>query len=543
MTLPINRLPSEVLSAIFIVVRNNHQYDPMEPPDRHWIRVTHVSCHWRAVALGCRVLWSEVNLKLKTSWKDYGGTMAMMRRAESAPLRLYINYEQPLGPGNMALKIWPQPSKGSTTDACSVTPRVESLIMHGYEKKKEDLRRAMTLYLPHLRSCRMSDPPDTLAEFDWSKLRSLAYAKSSIDWSSAMLQSPRDLRSLEVEMDLQDVWVDIPTNYAGNVIGDLGQIANLLARHPQLQELALLDSLPSWTTEDDIRQVHAIVYPRMAHLDIAHQDFRAARFVLRLLRLPVTCRVGLALRPSILHKDVEIPQPADWLQLWQLVFEREISLDPAAAPPRYAVMKIACREESKGIWDVELRAFMSQGAASAHSELLLPSMPAKDVAAHLAWIRDPFAALSVSTLVVDLHTERRNTEWLAVTKKMTSVHTVRINAIGWDLSEMVAFLAPVEGHADSVLPNMHTLVLTDGDIHTRPGDMRAFPATEAREEIKAFGAALRDRVVDGRLRELHINCVMHARLAEGWLTALETALPGLKINWVWGREEVEVLQR
>ncbi|EPS94230.1 hypothetical protein FOMPIDRAFT_1055261 [Fomitopsis schrenkii] len=62
---PISRLPPEVLSEIFLQhVRHcaDHvgPYRPPGVPVGRWIRVTHVSAHWRETALRCAVLWSHL---------------------------------------------------------------------------------------------------------------------------------------------------------------------------------------------------------------------------------------------------------------------------------------------------------------------------------------------------------------------------------------------------------------------------------------------------------------------------------------------------
>ncbi|KAJ2921808.1 hypothetical protein H1R20_g15288, partial [Candolleomyces eurysporus] len=71
-------LPPEILSNIFIALRrivaNGYSYRSS------WVRVTHVCRHWRAVALDCPALWSDllfVNPK---------GTEVMLQRAKNAPL-------------------------------------------------------------------------------------------------------------------------------------------------------------------------------------------------------------------------------------------------------------------------------------------------------------------------------------------------------------------------------------------------------------------------------------------------------------------------
>ncbi|KAF5342673.1 hypothetical protein D9611_001287 [Ephemerocybe angulata] len=56
---PVNRLPVEVLSHIFLVLYRTVQTEVEEGQKGFWIYATHVCRHWRAVALGCAALWCD----------------------------------------------------------------------------------------------------------------------------------------------------------------------------------------------------------------------------------------------------------------------------------------------------------------------------------------------------------------------------------------------------------------------------------------------------------------------------------------------------
>ncbi|RXW19998.1 hypothetical protein EST38_g5865 [Candolleomyces aberdarensis] len=74
--------PPEILSNIFIILRRligtGHGY--YYTPPASWAHVTHVCRHWRAVALDCPALWSEL---LFVSPKT---TEMMLQRSKNAPL-------------------------------------------------------------------------------------------------------------------------------------------------------------------------------------------------------------------------------------------------------------------------------------------------------------------------------------------------------------------------------------------------------------------------------------------------------------------------
>ncbi|KAF6759742.1 hypothetical protein DFP72DRAFT_115969 [Ephemerocybe angulata] len=56
---PVNRLPAEVLSHIFLILYWTVQAEAAENQKVFWIYATHVCRQWRAVALGCAALWSD----------------------------------------------------------------------------------------------------------------------------------------------------------------------------------------------------------------------------------------------------------------------------------------------------------------------------------------------------------------------------------------------------------------------------------------------------------------------------------------------------
>lgn len=76
------RLPPEILSCIFLKAQEN---DPF--PNRFtWIRLTHVCRHWRAVALSCPVLWSNIVVPNKAL------VDCMLHRSKGTLLRLDLDY-------------------------------------------------------------------------------------------------------------------------------------------------------------------------------------------------------------------------------------------------------------------------------------------------------------------------------------------------------------------------------------------------------------------------------------------------------------------
>ncbi|KAF6758141.1 hypothetical protein DFP72DRAFT_888203 [Ephemerocybe angulata] len=74
---PINRLPPEILSRIFVQSAAECRQDSLS-----WIQVTHTCHHWREVALDCAALWSHI------SFVNPAFTKVMLARSKNAPLHV-----------------------------------------------------------------------------------------------------------------------------------------------------------------------------------------------------------------------------------------------------------------------------------------------------------------------------------------------------------------------------------------------------------------------------------------------------------------------
>ncbi|KAF6758680.1 hypothetical protein DFP72DRAFT_887914 [Ephemerocybe angulata] len=77
---PINRLPPEILSRIFVQSAAECRQDSLS-----WIQVTHTCHHWREVALDCAALWSNI------SFVNPAFTKVMLARSKDAPLHVNLN--------------------------------------------------------------------------------------------------------------------------------------------------------------------------------------------------------------------------------------------------------------------------------------------------------------------------------------------------------------------------------------------------------------------------------------------------------------------
>ena len=90
---PISSLPTEVITAIFFLLRTiphpSSPYHIGRTLDRlEWLRVAHVCHQWREIALNQPLLWSHVNF---TSFSSAGAT-EVLNRAKTAPLYLEARF-------------------------------------------------------------------------------------------------------------------------------------------------------------------------------------------------------------------------------------------------------------------------------------------------------------------------------------------------------------------------------------------------------------------------------------------------------------------
>ena len=78
-SLPISKLPIEILSRIFTLVRASYKW----PRSSCWIWISHVCAYWRLVALSDSILWSDIDISRK------GLAEAMFLRSRMVPLSVH----------------------------------------------------------------------------------------------------------------------------------------------------------------------------------------------------------------------------------------------------------------------------------------------------------------------------------------------------------------------------------------------------------------------------------------------------------------------
>lgn len=104
---PANCLPVEILSEFFQtyreIVREQSIWTPKSIGRTSWIRFSHVSQRWRAVALDCKAVWTDLMFNAKPEF-----TQLMLDRSENAKVRVNFDRGNP-GHNDMVVKALSHP--------------------------------------------------------------------------------------------------------------------------------------------------------------------------------------------------------------------------------------------------------------------------------------------------------------------------------------------------------------------------------------------------------------------------------------------------
>lgn len=238
---PINRLPSEILSAIF-------EYSMDEPPpvnlgaeefkNPQWPKIHSVCQYWRQVALGTSKLWSYIYSPPNIPISSEGNVVSMsLSRAGAIPLRFYIQGDHRHLLHNSVKR-----------DVLANAHRIRDLRVVGvdieiadYIVQEGEQLETLVLHVMHLR---FDDwPSDRDEEFGLQGEMTGPGANTIIEWKLPRLQT------LVVKADFR--WIDKTTSLRTlrHLVLDhqrlsvtfMESLHQLLASNPQLEDLVLHD--------------------------------------------------------------------------------------------------------------------------------------------------------------------------------------------------------------------------------------------------------------------------------------------------------------
>ncbi|KAJ7115973.1 hypothetical protein C8R44DRAFT_880364 [Mycena epipterygia] len=211
---PVGRLPAEMLSRIFLFCA--------DPDSLSWIReVSHISRHWRAVALACPNLWSSPLYSKGPKWAD-----EMLKRSKQAPLTADLTY------------MTPRMVNTVHSSLVQISRIGELDVRTGSRAVPEILNLSDTA--PYLHSLCLSSPglsqeehftlPDTFLNGEAPRLRRLELTRFFLPWDSPLMSN---LTRLKIQ------------NPGPTARPSMPELVEALERMPLLETLELDNALPT----------------------------------------------------------------------------------------------------------------------------------------------------------------------------------------------------------------------------------------------------------------------------------------------------------
>jgi len=186
----ISRLPPEILSKIFVCCAATYEHAHL---NIDWVKVTHVSRHWRTVAIDCPRLWTTL-VFARPRWVE-----EMLKRSKMAPLVIDAR------PGHMHSK-----STKVVQLAMNHISRVRKLKLVSPSASFVKLFSSVPRAAPMLQilvlsnsanDCDYAEPfrdnyyiPPKLFSDDSSQLRRLELIHCNLDWTSHLLKGLTHLK-------------------------------------------------------------------------------------------------------------------------------------------------------------------------------------------------------------------------------------------------------------------------------------------------------------------------------------------------------------
>ena len=245
---PIYSLPTEVIAAIFLLVRSSGRPD---------FRVAHVCRRWREIALDHPLFWSHLDLTTVTP----AGATEILTRARMAPL--YLEAKVPVVfPWDDArfvafLKELQTHLSHIYHLKISAVPHYLIRTLVGLKSPAPTLAHLSLSVERYPSSTRLShlSVPDTLFDLTTPKLSSLELRNCSINWKSPLL---RGLKNLIIKLSF-------------SATPSLTNWLDALEEMPQLKKLVLHSASPS-DLRFPFRVERTITLPFLTRLDISASD-------------------------------------------------------------------------------------------------------------------------------------------------------------------------------------------------------------------------------------------------------------------------------
>lgn len=262
MLTPISHLPPEILSKIFFHCASEST-DHKNPLD--WIKVSHVSRHWRAVALTSPSLWGAIVFS-RPKWVE-----EMIKRSKMASLIIKADL------------TWVTPKiLESVQIALRHSSRIHELALIASSTTLDKLFNKSPINLPNLRSLSLAVPrkerfdisfgyilPETILDGDFPYLRRLELTKCNVSWDSSLLNNLTHLKICDVSSVARST---------------TSQVLDALERMTTLEVLDLHEALP--LVPDEVVQPlpvdRVVAFPRLSHIAISSSVPECANLLQRI---------------------------------------------------------------------------------------------------------------------------------------------------------------------------------------------------------------------------------------------------------------------
>ncbi|KAK0238938.1 hypothetical protein EDD85DRAFT_1002232 [Armillaria nabsnona] len=251
---PISQLPPEMLSRIFLFVSC-----PRESSYKSllWINVSHVSQHWRDVALGFPALWSSPPF-MNPTWAH-----EMLKRSKMAPLTIVADliYMTPkmLDVFDDAMRQADRSAELNLTGAKIMEKYLTDITKRAPFLNKLCISQVYTRYNENEERIAL---PYNFFDGQAPRLRHLDLRRCQVHWDSGLMQNLTYLRIVE----------------PGDFRPTTSQLVDLLEQMPYLETLDLDHALPivSETTKTLPSPSHVISLPRLSQIHLVSSVLETA---------------------------------------------------------------------------------------------------------------------------------------------------------------------------------------------------------------------------------------------------------------------------
>ena len=184
----ISRLPPEILSKIFVCCAAT--YKPVQPT-MDWVKVSHVSRHWRTVAIGCPRLWTTL-VFARPRWVE-----EMLKRSKMAPLVINAEFGY-LGPKSteavqLTMNHISRVRELNIVSASSSFGKLFSNVPRAAPMLQVLVLSTSTNHYAEPFRDNYSIPPGLFID-DSSQLRRLELIQCNLDWTSHLLKGLTHLK-------------------------------------------------------------------------------------------------------------------------------------------------------------------------------------------------------------------------------------------------------------------------------------------------------------------------------------------------------------